>query len=315
MAGGRVTGRLAVLGLVLELAVAACATAPTGDLPTADRSGLQAVVVSTSIWTGDASIVVALSEADASPISDASLAVSGRFTAPASSGMVDPVRVDGRIVHPPGGSRDLVRLDATLPVAGRWTLEVTITKPGDSASPTERRAVTSLTVRDPGSVPMRGDRAPATVTPTLASVGGEVALLTSDSHPLSALYELSVADALAAGSPFMLVLDSAGFKESAACGGALAIVHGLADAGPAVPVIHAEPFRTRAVGGRLTLDPPDGPATLAEWSVDWGLDDPAFGTGSIPWVFVVNRDGVVRAAFQGVMGSEEVALALADVAT
>lgn len=47
----------------------------------------------------------------------------------------------------------------------------------------------------------------------------------------------------------------------------------------------------------------------------WGLDDPAFGIGSVPWVFVVDDNGIVTAAFQGVMGSEELALALADVAS
>lgn len=240
--------------------------------------------MSTSVWTGDAVVLVALSEADAAPIGGEGRAVSARFTAPPDASVATPVNVEGSFVRPAGGSRDLVRLDVRLPVAGRWSVEVTLGGAADGPGPAERWATTSLTVRDPGRVPTRGDVAPATATPTLASVGGDVALVTTDSHP------------------------------AAACGSALAIFHGLACSAPGVTMIHAEPFATRITAGRLTLDPPDGPAALADWSLAWGLDDPAFGIGSVPWVFVVDDSGIVTAAFQGVMGSEGLALALADVA-
>ena len=174
--------------------------------------------------------------------------------------------------------------------------------------------MTSFIVKEPAAVPTRGDRAPAVATPTLASVDDKIALLTSDTHPEPSFYERSVVDALDAGAPFVLILDSAGFRESEACGSALAIVHRLPDLDPSVALIHAEPFRTRIADGRLTLDPPDGPATLADWSAAWGIGDPGFGVDSVPWVFVVDRSGVVSATFQGVMGSEELAVALADVA-
>lgn len=305
-----IIGRL--VPMLAFVAVIGCA-APGASPFTADRSGLQAVVVSTSIWSGDATILVALSEADATPIAGADLAVSARLAAP-SVQPTDPIAVDGRFLRPNGGSRHLARFDVGLPVAGRWDLEVTIRAAVGSAGVAERRAVTAFTVKDPGDVPTRGDRAPAVATPTLASVDGSIALLTSDPHPEPSFYERSVVDALDAGVPFVLILDSAGFRESEACGSALAIVHGLPGLDPALVLIHAEPFRTRVADGRLTLDPPDGPAALADWSAAWGIADPAFGPASIPWVFVVNGDGLVTATLQGVMGSEELAVALADVA-
>jgi hypothetical protein len=304
-----------VPALIGALVLAGCAAAPGTTPAQTDRAGLQAVVVSTSVWTGDATVLVALSEADATPIGGEGRAVSARFMPPPDAPGAPPVGVDGSFVRPAGGSRDLVRLDVPLPVAGRWSVEVTLRGAANAASPAERRTTTSLTVRDPGRVPTGGAAAPPTATPTLASVGGDVALVTSDSHPVTAFYERSVSDALAAGSPFVLILDSAGFRESEACGSALAIFHGLAGTAPSVTMIHAEPFATRITAGRLTLDPPDGPAALAEWSVAWGLDDPAFGVGSVPWGFVVDDSGIVTAAFQGVMGSEELALALAEVAS
>lgn len=297
---------------ILALGVAGCA-APRATRFTDDPSGLQAVVVSTSIWPGDATILVALSEADATPIAGADLAVSARL-ATASAPSTDPIAADGRFVRPNGGSRDLVRFDVGLPAAGRWDLEVTIRGAVGSADSAVRRTVTSFIVKDPGGVPTRGDHAPAVATPTLASVDGDIALLTSDTHPEPSFYARSVVAALDANDPFALILDSAGFRESEACGSALAIVHGLPRIDPSITLIHAEPFRTRVADGHLTLDPPDGPATLTDWSVAWGIDAEAFGPASVPWVFVVDRTGVVAATFQGVMGSEELAVALADVA-
>jgi hypothetical protein len=58
--------------------------------------------------------------------------------------------------------------------------------------------------------------------------------------------------------------------------------------------------------GQLTLDPPGGPAVLAEWSRAWGVTEP-------PWVFVVDQGGRLRAKFTGVMGTDELRAALAAV--
>lgn len=307
--------RLIVLAPVLALAVSACGGSASTEPPPVDRSGLQAVVVSTSAWVGETSLLVALTEPDATPVALAGRTVTASLVEPGgASTPAKPPVLAGRVVRAPGGSRDLVVFDTAPSVAGRWTLELVLESANSSGVGQPRRATTEFTVREPGPVPTRGDAAPSTVTPTLDSVGDDLALLTTDAHPRREFYERSVDQALADGLPFMLVLDSASFRESEACGGALAILHGLAGRFPSVAIIHAEPFETRVVAGQLALDPPGGPARLARWSLDWGLGDPAFGAASLPWVFAVGRDGTVRDAFQGVMGSEELAQALTAVA-
>lgn len=304
MRGPCIGGRL--LSVLAATSLAACAGgASATPSPTSDPSGLQAVVVSTSTWLGASTVLVALEEPDGSPVVPPE-AVSGRFVPPSGSG--DPVAevvADGALVRAPGGRRDLVRFDIALPSAGRWALTV---RTG------ERWTTTTVSVRDPAGVPVRGDAAPASRTPTANDVLYDLTRLTADEHPNPAFYTRSVARAIDDGVPFALVLDSAGFLETPACGGALTVMHRLTSEIPSVAVIHAEPYATRDTGGELTLDPPGGPARLAAWSEEWGLGAAAFGTSSIPWVFVVDRDGVVRATFQGVMGSEEIAVALADVA-
>jgi hypothetical protein len=307
MAGrGRVRRHPGAPAAILITAVAAAVVGcSAGVAPAAstDGSGLQAVVVTTSTWAGRATVLIALEEADGSPVGATPMPVTARFENPVADAS-RAVEATGRIVRPPGGQRDLVRFEATLPDPGRWQVTV--------ATGT-RHATTSLQVRDAAGLPVRGTAAPSVVTPTANDVLFDYAKLTPDPHPNPAFYGRSVAAALKAGLPFVLVLDSAGFLETPACGSALSILHRTALDVPGLTVIHVEPYLTRLAAGSLTLDPPDGPARLAPWSVAWGLDAPELGTGSIPWIFVVDADGVVHAVFQGVMGSEEIALAMADV--
>ena len=295
-------GRATSLAIAATLLGVVVGCGPSSSVPPADTSGLQAVVVSTSVWAGTSTVLVALEETDGSAIDPIATPVTARFSGPDAGTTVDAA---GSIVRAPGGQRDLIRFDPTLAEAGRW--QVAISSGG-------RQATTTIAVRDPGGVPVRGTAAPSVKTPTVNDVVFDFKQLTADPHPNPAFYGRSVAGALTDGVPFVFVLDSAGFLETPACGSALSILHRTAVDIPRLAVIHAEPYVTRYGGGSLTLDPPSGPPRLAPWSVAWGLDAPDLGTSSIPWVFVVAADGLVHAAFQGVMGSEEIAIAMADVA-
>lgn len=290
----------AAAAMLVGMIAGGCTLGSAGS--SSGASGLHAVVVSTSTWVGTSTVLIALEESDGSPAAASAAGVTARFSGPAAAPVVD---VAGSIVRASGGQRDLVRFDASLPDPGRWQVAV---------SSGERSATTTVLVRDPGGVPVRGVAAPSVATPTANDVLFDYRQLTADPHPDPAFYGRSVAAALSDGVPFVFVLDSAGFRETPACGSALSILHRTAVAVPGPAIIHAEPYRTRMTAAGLALDPPDGPARLAAWSAAWGLDTAEFGTGSIPWVFVVAGDGVVQATFQGVMGSEEIAIAMADVA-
>jgi hypothetical protein len=304
--------RFVAASLAAGLAVStlgSCAGAgPAGTAPSpgasalASDAGLQVVIVSSSLWVGPGAILVVLEDAENQPLSLDGLTVTARLE-PGGAEMV------GRVVRPLAEGRRLVRFDAEFDAPGRLALEVEAA----AATGQVHEGVASFEVRDPGDVPAPGETAPASRTPTAFDVASLLARLTSDPIPERSFYWLSAADAIEAGQPFALILDSFGFRETQACGGALGIMHHLAARFPAVSVIHAEPFATRWTGEALALDPPDRPARLASWSVEWGLDDDRFGTQSVPWVFVVGADGIVHAAFQGIMGTDELATALGDV--
>ena len=111
----------------------------------------------------------------------------------------------------------------------------------------------------------------------------------------------------------MIVIDSARFKVSPACGRALSMIRYLIDRWPDVAFIHLEPFPYRIVTGEPVLDgdiasPPVNALTSA-----FGLGDATWPSTAMPWVFVVDGSGVVRAKATGVIGSADVDLALSQV--
>jgi hypothetical protein len=137
-------------------------------------------------------------------------------------------------------------------------------------------------------------------------VGGVVRAVTTQPDPDLRLSQTSTADARAAGKPYVIVIDSARFKVSPACGRALTMIRYLLDRWPGVVFIHLEPFEYQIVteepvlSGSIT-DPP-----MNRWSRAFGLGDATWPGTEMPWIFVVDGQGIVRAKYTGIVGSADV---------
>jgi hypothetical protein len=59
-----------------------------------------------------------------------------------------------------------------------------------------------------------------------------------------------------------------------------------------------------------TLESP----VLTDPAIAWGVGAEPWGVGSMPWVFIVDGSGIVRAKYQGVMGSADVDVMLSMLA-
>jgi hypothetical protein len=325
----------AIAGLALAaLALAGCAVEPgagpaatTRVVPSApspiatatplDPALIQPIVVSTSLWPGRGTLLLTLEDAANAPFGGPAIAVRVRIGAgagvdaahPAGTGAVPDVGatpdagVEAQYVRLSRDGRSLYEVAVDLPAVGRWPVVVVAT-----AGARTWHGSTSVDVLDPGRTPAIGSVAPAVDTPTSASAGGDLAKVTSDPIPDKRLYWLSVRGALDARKAFVLVVDSFAFRTSPSCGGALGIVRHLVDEFPTIAFIHVEPYATTSTSGRLALDPPGGPPRPAAWSRAWGVSE-------APWVFVVDADGVVRAKFSGVVGTDELRAAIRSVAT
>ena len=57
-----------------------------------------------------------------------------------------------------------------------------------------------------------------------------------------------------------------------------------------------------------------GDPSLTDVASAWGIGGSPWGALTMPWVFVVDGNGIVRAKYQGVMGSDDVDVILSLIA-
>src|SRR3990170_2891597 len=154
-------------------------------------------------------------------------------------------------------------------------------------------------VRDTGTTPALGSKAPSSDTLT-AGTPEEIAAISTDDDPDPDFYRVSVADALAAGRPLVLVFATPLFCSSRTCGPTLDNVKGIAAPyKDRIDFIHVEPYKLEQVSGGLQLYvDASGGFQVVPAVAEWGLP-------TEPWVFVVAADGTLAAKFEGAVGVDE----------
>jgi hypothetical protein len=203
------------------------------------------------------------------------------------------------------GSRGDYVANVEFSAAGDWTAEFS-TQPAGGAQET---IPFQFQVQETGVTIAIGQQAPASRTPTAADVGGDLAKIATDPSPDPSFYQLSVDQALAQHTPFVLVFATPAFCKSAQCGPTLDRVKSVAAASPSnVAFINVEPYKLQYLDGRLqpVLDAQDQLQAVDAVN-QWGLL-------SEPWIFTVDATGVVRGSFEGVVGVDELKAAIAQIA-
>ena len=289
-------------------AAAACPTAPEpANLPeswspSSDRT-VTPVIVSSRVVCGDARIVFLFVDEDDQVVSAPDRTATVAFYNLARDPETAVGTVDAEFTWGIPDSRGMYTLTTTLPEAGIWGAEFTTAAPG-AASESIRM---QFQVADSTPTVRVGQHAPASDTPTLEDVGGDVTQISTDDEPVEAFYETSVADALEAGKPFLLAFATPKFCVSAQCGPTLEKLKPVAEAHPDLTFINVEPYQLQLVDGQLqpvTQNVNGQPQLVAtEASNEWGLL-------SEPWIFVVDGSGVVRGSFEGVAAEGELERAL-----
>lgn len=154
------------------------------------------------------------------------------------------------------------------------------------------QAVGTVVVKQRTEAPDIGDRAPASATPTLATASIEE--LTTARVPDPELYRSSIASAVEDGAPFVAVFATPQYCTSRLCGPVVDVVNAVRRAHPSsgVRFIHVEIYEGN--------NPTKGEN---RWVREWKLP-------SEPWVFVVDRGGVVRDRFEGAVSVRELEIAV-----
>ena len=266
-------------------------------------------VVSSSVWAGGSSpVILALFDETGGRIGDPDLTVTAQVL-DATGAPVGPV-VDAVDVQPVGVPEVSFVPTVDLPSPGRWQLAVEATAKDGSL----RRGVVDVTALDPGSTAALGARAPSVRSPTAADFDGDLTWVSTDPLPDPRLSSTSTVDALASGSSFVLVVDSVQFRVTPVCGRAVVMAKQLLDRWRTVPFVHHEPYRYTVITTEPVLEGTLQDPRLTDVAEAWGVGSAPWGVASMPWIFVVDGDGLVRAKYQGVMGTADVDVLLSLLA-
>ncbi|OGO52632.1 MAG: hypothetical protein A2148_06970 [Chloroflexi bacterium RBG_16_68_14] len=177
--------------------------------------------------------------------------------------------------------------------AGQWQVEPVLTRDGEETG--VRRF--TFPVREESQYPDIGDPAPPSANLTLKEEPN-IRRLSTDEEPEPALYQMTVAEALQAGKPLVVVFATPAFCQTRFCGPVVDNVEAMwQEYGDQGNFIHIEPFELDAEG-QLAAGAQGGPVVSAPM-LEWQLQ-------TEPWVFVVDADGRIAARFEGTASPDEI---------
>lgn len=300
--------RTILRSLVAVLLVAGCVTGGSGSPSSAPSSGQTAppsgrpsvlpVPVSSELAVGENRFVFSFLDAAGNvPVAAPDRTASVTFTAADGTAVeAEPATFVWAIEN----ERGVYVTHVTFPTAGAWKASFTTAAPG---APSET-ILFNLDVRADRSVVGIGEPAPSVETRTADDVGGDLAQLSTDAEPVPAFYETSVANALAAGEPFVLAFATPKFCATAQCGPTLDRLKPVVADHPDVRFINVEPYELAFTDGQLQ------PVLDASGQLTPVPAVRAYGLLSEPYIFVVDREGIVRASFEAVFSVDEIEAAL-----
>jgi hypothetical protein len=204
------------------------------------------------------------------------------------------------------GSRGDYVANVDFSKAGNWRAVFTTQAQGKP----QEQIPFDFQVQEKGITVGIGDKAPPVKTPTAADVNGDLAQIATDPSPDPAFYQLSIDQAIAAHTPFVVVFATPAFCQSAQCGPTLDRVKQVAATSPSnVAFINVEPYKLQFTEGRLQpvldannqLQPVDA---VNQWKLL-----------SEPWIFTVDSKGIIRGSFEGVVGADELKAAIDHIAS
>ncbi len=151
-----------------------------------------------------------------------------------------------------------------------------------------------VTVDDPPMIGP-GERAPLSETRVGADYP-DLSLITTDPDPDPDLYAMTVAEAVSNGTPSVVVFATPAFCTTQACGPMLSQIKDLMFDYPGIDFVHVEIYDDLQVETFEEL-------VVVDSVLEWQLP-------SEPWVYIIDADGVVAAAFEGAVIDAELTAVL-----
>lgn len=173
---------------------------------------------------------------------------------------------------------------------GEWRIAALVKQDGELNA----TLLPSAVVGEFEGVPQVGERAPRIHTPTLADAGGDPAEVTTRVPP-DTQNRVDYADVLGK-EPIVLLFATPQFCQSRVCGPVVDVAEQVKDEyGDEAAFIHMEIFKDN--------DPGKGVRPQVQ----------AFELPTEPWLFAIDRQGIVRAEIEGAFGVEALTRAVREV--
>jgi hypothetical protein len=189
----------------------------------------------------------------------------------------------------PDAATAVYTTNVDFPSEGEWRIAAVIEE-GDKLTGT----LLPSAIVGKSAVPAVGGRPPRIHTPTPADVGGDLSKLTTRIPP-ETMNDADFRDVLGK-KPIVLLFATPQFCESRVCGPVVDVAEQVQErSGGGAEFIHMEIFNDN--------DPGKGVRPQVR----------AFNLPSEPWLFVIDRKGVVRTAIEGAFGVEELTKAVDEV--
>ncbi|MEK6327527.1 MAG: hypothetical protein AABM66_08405 [Actinomycetota bacterium] len=234
-------------------------------------------------------------------VGDAQVAI---YAAPSGGGRAVgpfPARIESLAVKPqfesqttdldPDSAKLVYITSMELDREGNWDL-VAMFREGSGYTAT---FVPTIQVGGSKAIPTVGERPPRIHTPTAADVGGDVAQIDTRSPP-DDMHKVDFADVLGK-EPVVLLFATPALCESRVCGPVVDVAEQVDhEAGGGVSFIHMEVFNDNNASEGYR------PQMLE------------FGLQTEPWLFVIDREGIVRSRLQGAFSASELESAVRQVA-
>jgi hypothetical protein len=194
--------------------------------------------------------------------------------------------------------RGTARLERVSDTISIYVADLRVSEPGtyfllaEPVGGTKIQGIGNVVVRGKSAAPAVGAEAFPSKNPTVADSPAEK--ITTARPPDTALLQVSVEQALERHAPFVVTFATPKFCASRTCGPVVDVVESVrkrfADSG--IDFIHVEIYKDN--------NPALGPN---RWVEEWRLP-------SEPWVFLVGRDGRIKAKFEGAVSPRELTAAV-----
>lgn len=249
------------------------------------------VFVSSELTVGSNRFIIGLLDSNDAPVNNPDIEVSVDFFDLAESEAEPATSSVFEYVESVPGKRGVYVSNVEFSASGEWGAEVDLSGGG-----VDENLLASFEVREDSSTPSLGEAVPPSHTLT-ADDAKNLSAISTDNNPDPKFYELSVAEALEEGEPFVVAFATPKFCTSATCGPTLDIVKKASADYPQVNYLHVEPY--------TNLDDPNKLRPIKAVR-EWGLP-------SEPWVFVVDGEGKLVAKYEGVLSADELRETLSEL--